>query len=114
MNVLEPDDILDQLPQSERKAVNTIENVIENGTLEKNFTGAAKEQSGVLTGISPRTGKPWDHIEEMQADLRGLQKSTKTLQRSLQNPKLAPFRELLLGGNQTSAGDGVCYRQSSR
>ena len=32
MNVLELDGILDQLPQSERKAVNTIENVIENGT----------------------------------------------------------------------------------
>ena len=97
MNVLELDGILDQLPQSERKAVNTIENVIENGAFEKDFTGVAKEQSGVSTGISPRTGKPWNHVKEMQNNLRALRTSITTLQKTLHNPKLASFREVLLG-----------------
>ena len=97
MNVLELDDILDQLPRSERKVVNTIENVIENGAFEKDFTGLVKEKSAVSTGISPRTGKPWNHVEEMRNNLQALGKSVEVLQRSVQNSELASFHDLLTG-----------------
>ncbi len=96
MNVLQLDSIVDQLTQSQRVAVTRIENIIDKGALERDFTGVAQERQGVSVGISPRTGRSYDHIQEMENNQRGLQKAIDILKKSLESSKLdSSIRELL-------------------
>nr|WP_251069043.1 RHS repeat-associated core domain-containing protein [Shewanella sp. NKUCC06_TVS] len=73
-----------ELGQSQLKAIRTINNITANGLKDKDFIGVGTE---MMQSLKSKLGdKYWNHIKEMNDNLRGLRKSIKTLEK-VDNPQ---------------------------
>lgn len=73
-----------ELGQSQLKAIRTINNIAANGLKDKDFIGVGTE---MMQSLKSKLGdKYWNHIKEMNDNLRGLRKSIKTLEK-VDNPQ---------------------------
>jgi hypothetical protein len=70
--------------------VNTYQNKFNNikkGVLNGELEASIIESKGGSVGTNPKTGKPWDHITELQNSKRGLDNLSSDLIREINNPK---------------------------
>lgn len=65
---------------AQQARINAIDNIIKNNAKPHDFEGVQKELQGIKTG--------YDYVTEMEQSVRGLEKATEALQKSLQNPNL--------------------------
>jgi len=86
--------ILSGLTRSQKRNVETLNNVIENNLTEHDFSGTLKDLQG--NPISKSDGTFWDHKTEMIYSYRALQKVKKSLKGSLKNPNLEYFERKFL------------------
>jgi hypothetical protein len=57
---------------------------------------AVKEKSGEITGYNPKTGKPWDHLKETRAAIKGVSDAIDDIKDKLKYLNLKPEQRSLL------------------
>ena len=78
-----PDDFDNQVTSVRRR----VNNIVRNSVTKSDLRGARKELNEEVTGISQRTGRPYDHVTEIQNAKRGLQRQIRIAHRLSRSKK---------------------------
>lgn len=81
-------DVLESLSRSQKRNVETLNNVIENNLKDHDFSGTLRDLQG--NPVPKPNGGFWDHKTEMVQSYKALTGVQNGLEGSLKNPNLSP------------------------